>query len=269
MENTIKYLSSSPAGDLISFLAGVKQMYQDTGKKGIFYQRLGMPGVSYSDSIHPFSNEEGEAICMNEYMFFNLQPLLKSQEYIEDYLIHNGEQVDFDFNLIRFERQTMQPRFSLNRWYFQVFPQMTTNLSKEWISVNTENPNIYSRKVLINFTQRHRHHIINYHFLKEYEDSIIFIGLKKERDIFCTQWNLNIPLLQVSDFLELAKILKGCKFFLGNQSFCFQLAESLKIPRILELFPMMPNVITIGEDAYDYIGQSQVEFHFRKLINKQ
>ena len=85
MNNFLKYKTSSPAGDLISFLAGVKKVWEDTGRKAIIYQRLNMPGVATPTSIHPFKNDEGDEVCMNEYMFDKLRPLLLSQEYIEDF----------------------------------------------------------------------------------------------------------------------------------------------------------------------------------------
>ena len=86
--------------------------------------------------------------------------------------------------------------------------------------------------------------------------------------MFCKEWNLDIPLLEVSDFLQLAIYINSCKFFMGCQSFVFQLAEALKVPRILELFPMMPNVIPTGSDAYDAYHEDAIKFYFNKLINK-
>jgi ADP-heptose:LPS heptosyltransferase len=121
-------------------------------------------------------------------------------------------------------------------------------------------------KVIINFTQRHRNYLINYFFLREHQDKLVFAGLAKERDLFCKNWNLDIPLLEPDNFYHLAQNIKHCKFFLGNQSFCFQIAEALKVPRILELFPMMPNVVPIGENAYDFYHQGGVEYYFNKMI---
>ena len=263
MDEFISYKSSSPSGDLISFMAGIKEMYKKTGKRGIVYQRLGMPGISYAESIHPFQNTEGEPICMNEYMFNHLRPLLLSQEYIEDYKIYTGEEVFFDFDLIRLARYTNQPKGSLNRYFNYVFPQMASDISKSWLEVELNND--YSDKIVINYTQRHRNHILNYFFLKPYQDRIIFSGLKKERDIFCENWGLDIPLLEVNDFLELAKVIKGCKLFMGNASMCFQLAEAMKVPRILETFPMLPNVIPTGGIAYDFYDQNAGEHYFNEL----
>jgi hypothetical protein len=41
----------------------------------------------------------------------------------------------------------------------------------------------------------------------------------------------------------------------------------MKVPRILEVFPLMPNVIPIGEKAYDFYHQGAVEYYFKLLNN--
>jgi hypothetical protein len=194
-----------------------------------------------------------------------LYPLLKEQPYIEDFLVYAGEDVDVDFDLIRMQHYTNQPKGCLNRWFNYAFPQMASDLSKPWLEL-PETLKKPTDKVIINFTQRHRNYLINYFFLREHQDKLVFAGLAKERDLFCKNWNLNIPLLETDNFYHLAQSIKNCKFFLGNQSFCFQIAEALKVPRILELFPMMPNVVPIGENAYDFYHQGGVEFYFNKMI---
>lgn len=266
MGEFITMKTSSPSGDTISFMAGIRQLWIDTGKKTTLYHRLGMLGISYPEAIHPYSDEQGNPVCFNLYTFDMMKPLMLSQPYIEDYLVFNGQEHDWDLDVLRFEKNTLQPRFSLTRWPFQVFPQMNCNLGDEWIDVK---PNrMYADKVIINLTERHRNTVIHYNFLREHQEKIVFAGLKKEHELFCKEWEIDVPLFEVMDFLELAQIIKGCKFFLGNQSFAFLLAESLKIPRILEIFPMMPNVITTGDDAYDFVNQGSVEFYFNKLINR-
>lgn len=263
MQNALKYKTSSPAGDLISFMAGIKKMCEDTGRKAIVYQRLDMPGAGTETSIHPYKNQFDEPVCLNLYSYTMLKPLITSQTYIEDYLIYEGQSdIDVDFDLIRMERYTNQPRGSLNRWFNYVFPQMASDLSKPWLKVRKRE----NGKIIINFTQRYRNHLITYHFLKEHQDNIVFAGLENERELFCSTWNVDIPRLVVKDFNQLAGEIAGCKFFLGNQSFCFQLAEALKVPRILELFPMMPNVVPIGEKAYDFYHQGGLEYYFHKLV---
>lgn len=268
MSDFVRYKTSSPAGDLISYLAGIRQIYRETGKKAIIYQRVDMVGGGYIGALHPFSNEFGDPVCMPKSMFDKLRPLLLSQEYIEDFVIYVGQDIDTDMDKIRLEIFTNQPKGSLNRWPAYAFPQMATDLSEAWIELPDFFTPKYSTKVFLNYTQRYRNHSINYFFLKKYESELIFAGLPEERDLFCRQWALDIPLLIIDDFFELAQEIVGCKFFAGCQSFCFQLAESMKVPRILETFPIMPNVIPIGKNAYDYYHQQSCEYYFEKLMNE-
>lgn len=264
MQEFITYKTSSPSGDLISFLSGIRQLWKDTGKKGIVYHRLNMIGGTYEGAEQPYGNEEGLPVCFNQYCFDMMRPLMLSQEYIEDYIIFNGQEYEIDFDKVRMEVFTNQPKGSLNRWPAYVFPQMNTNLSDIW--VDTPRGKRCADKIVINFTQRNRNYFIHYNFLKEHKEYLIFAGLQKEKDLFCSQWDLDIPLLQVDNFYELAKELNGCRFLLGNQSFCMQLCESTKVPRILEAFPMMPTHVPVGEHSYDFYHQMAVEFYFKKLL---
>jgi len=69
----------------------------------------------------------------------------------------------------------------------------------------------------------------------------------------------------VQNFLELAEIIAGCKFFIGNQSFPFSLAEALKVNRVLEVYYSCPNVIVEGRNAFDFCFQPQFELIVQKL----
>jgi hypothetical protein len=97
----IYYKTSSPSGDLISFLSGMKQIWDDTGKKAIVYHSLDIEGVSYEGAIHPYENEKGNAVCFNRYAFDMMYPLLKRQTYIEDYQVFTGQDYEIDLDRIR------------------------------------------------------------------------------------------------------------------------------------------------------------------------
>lgn len=268
MSDFVKYKTSSPAGDLISYLPGMRQIYRDKGRKAIIHQRLDMVGGSYVGSLHPFHNQHGDPVCMPESMFNMLRPLLLAQEYIQDFIVYTGQDIEIDMDKIRLEIFTNQPKGSLNRWPSYAFPQMSTDLSEKWIDLpHTYTPK-HSGKVILNYTQRHRNYSIDYFFLKKYESELVFAGLQEERDFFCKQWMIDIPRIEVDNFLELAEEIAACKFFAGCQSFCFQLAEGLKVPRILETFPLMPNIIPIGKHAYDYYHVQSCEHYFEKLMNE-
>jgi hypothetical protein len=65
----------------------------------------------------------------------------------------------------------------------------------------------------------------------------------------------------------MAEIIKSSKFFLGNPSLGYVIAEGLKVPRLLENFPeyhvMNPN----GSNAYDFYFQDHFEKWFDYLYN--
>jgi len=267
MDNFIRFLHSSPAGDMLAGLAGIRRMCLDSGKKAIIYQQLDMIGVGYSGAIHPYQNEIGDPVCMSKGMFDNLKPLLLAQSYIEDFVEYNGQEVDINLNKARLETFTNQPLGSINRWLFHLCPQMACDLSEKWLEVNggySEKSIVNEKTILINHTFRYRNHFVNYFFLKEYENDIVFMGLKDEYDFFCKKWQLDIPKFE-GNFLDVAKGMSICKMFAGNQSALFQIAEGLKVPRVLELCVGIPNVIPTGEHAYDYYGQQACEYYFKKL----
>ena len=61
----------------------------------------------------------------------------------------------------------------------------------------------------------------------------------------------------------MAQIIKSCKFFIGNQSIAYPMAEGLKVPRLLEAEPMFPVVQPVGKNAYDFYYQP----HFEKFVS--
>lgn len=260
---TFSVKNSLPAGDLLSALPGMRQAWADTGKKAIIYQRLNMIGEGWFGGASPFKNDEGLPVCMNEKMFYALYPLLKSQEYVEDFLIYTGEPVEIDLDKTRSEYNVNVPKGLINRWPFYIYPQMTADLSQQWLSVKPQYP---TSQIVLNFTDRYRNDFINYFFLKEYEDNCVFVGLPGECDRFNKQWNLNVPFIKCPDLLFLAELLSACKLFLGCQSMAFQIAEGLKIPRILEVCSVWPNVIPQGANGYDFYHQGALEFFVKKLF---
>ena len=63
----------------------------------------------------------------------------------------------------------------------------------------------------------------------------------------------------------MSQIIKSSKFFLGNQSLAFSIAEGLKVPRILESRPDFPVVQPQGGKCYDFYFQTHFEKYFEIL----
>ena len=64
--------------------------------------------------------------------------------------------------------------------------------------------------------------------------------------------------------MELSRIIKSCRLFIGNECFAYSVAEGLKVPRLLEASPDFPVVYPIGNNGYDFYHQ----IHFEKLFEK-
>lgn len=188
-----------------------------------------------------------------------LAPLLLSQPEFAVCDILKDQKIDYDLDEFRkypFDYNTNH----ICRWYFHMYG-ISTDLGKPWLNVEPDTS--YKDEIVIARSFRYRAPGISYDFLRQYPN-ITFVGLKEEYE----DMKKAIPGLKhktVSNFLEFARIIAGCKFFIGNQSFPFSVAEALKVKRILEVYFECPNVIPEGADAYDFCYQSQFEKIVREL----
>lgn len=266
----VTILHSFPAGDALSILPGLKQVSKDSGCKWIIYQQVNKPyGMygAYLNCKYSIFDDGGEPVMMNTAVFQVLKPLLLAQDYIEDFKEWDGEPVDFNMDLMR-EQPTTMPGGSINRWAAYIWPDMATDLSLPWLTVPSLLDIRTEGKILINRTERYNNILISYNFLKQYGDKVMFVGLPNEHEIFCKQNKLDIPRLEAADYLEIAMALKSCKVYIGGQSSIFQVAEGMKIPRILEVCNSIPNVIGSGPGFYDFLTQRALEYYVNKLYNQ-
>lgn len=182
-----------------------------------------------------------------------MAPLLLSQPEFAVCDILNDQRIDYDLD----EFRTFPFDYNTNhicRWYFHMYG-ITADLGKPWLQVEPDRS--FANEIVIARSFRYRAPGISYAFLNAYPH-LTFVGLKEEYE----DLKQAIPSLKykaVSNFLELAQVIAGCKFFIGNQSFPFSLAEALKVKRVLEVCFECPNVIPEGPDAYDFVYQPQFE----------
>ena len=62
----------------------------------------------------------------------------------------------------------------------------------------------------------------------------------------------NLELYNCKDYLDMARVIKACKFFIGNQSVAYPMAEALRVTRILEAEP---------DDAIEMLLQNVLNFY--------
>lgn len=268
MEN-LTFKHSFNSGDLITVLPGIKHMYEQTGFKAIVYQRIGLPADYGHNDPHPVKSEDGRHVCMNMEMFKMMKPLIEAQEYIERFEIWEGQEVQFDYDKTRQSSQMPLPGGDIHKWPSLIYPQLECQLDDRWIKIPKRLIEFkYHDMIYINLTERYRNPYINYYFLRTHENICRFLGTEKEHEIFCNQWGLNIRHLESDNFLFLAKMMTGCRFFIGNQSLCWHIADAMKVPRILEVCAQYPNTFPTGKNGRSFILQESLEFLFHKFLNE-
>lgn len=257
-------------GDIFATLAGLRQLSISIGKKIIFTQQLNATAYYYTNAIHGTVDNSGNMVTMNDQIWSMVKPLLEAQDYIERADVFTGQHIDYDLNKIRGEINVHIPLFPIQKWIMYAFAEMQCSLDRPWIHVPlSDEINPYWDKVVINRTARYQNPNIHYFFLKKYESHLIFAGTEGEHKDFCQLWGLNMPRVQVKDFVELAQILLKCSFMLGNQSACWNLAQGLGSHRLLELCSFAPNCTNFGDNGYEFLHQSSLEYLFAKLFKER
>ena len=258
-------------GDVWASIPSMRQHFLNTGKKVDLYLYSGIPAFYYEGAVHPTKDEAGKNCMLNQKMIDMMIPLLKAQSFINE--VHSVDYSEYEAYKDKIqvplewfrENQIGLPNFSINRWYFYIFPDLTCDLSGVWLEVPEPEKDIATGKIVITRSERYTNPTIDYSFLKPYEDDLLFCGTMREYNNFCMSFDLNIRKLNINNFLELAQAIKQCKMHISNQTQAYQLSEGQKRPRILEVCSYAANVIPIGANAYDFHHQLGLEYAFHKL----
>lgn len=236
---------SGNAGDTIYALPSLRVLAGESGAK--LSLALNVP-LRNRKLIHPLGG-----VQLNQKMYDMLEPLLSRQEYIKELAVHDGRSVDFDLDVTR-DAPFRTDRLGICRWYFYVFG-ITCDLSQPWLKVDPDPT--FKDRIVVARSKRYRNLTFSYKFLQQY-GAPVFVGLADEYEDFRSQ----VPQaewVEVKDFHQLARVIAGSRLFIGNQSFPYAIAEGLKVPRVLELDPGMPNVVPAGEQGYDVLYQQRFE----------
>jgi hypothetical protein len=269
----VKHLAN--LGDIIASLASCKRYHEATGRRIQYAQVVNHEAAYYQGAIHPTIDETtGKNVCVNNTGFDMIKPLIEAQPYIHSFVKYEGQPIDLNFDVIRGQTDVNMPHGMLAAWIVYAFPDLATDLSKPWVTLPGECPEHISQqvkgKVIINFTERYRSHApLDYYFLRNYAPDLIFSGTEREAFLFCNKWGLQIPRIEVKDFLDLAYALKECRFMMGTQSFHWNISNAMGSPRVLEVCKWADNCQPfVGEDNVGHFYQVGIEYYFRTMYNK-
>lgn len=249
---------SGNVGDIIWSLPVVQSFLQTRNyDKANFYLNLNEP--TYYTGSHPLGN-----ILLNKEYFDKVRPLLLEQDYVNDVEEYSEQDIQVDLDDIR-RANLNYNTYSIPRWYFLVIKNTTWDLSQSWLSVKPRDT--FKDKILVSRNNRLYSQFIDYTIMNDYAKDIVFVGTEFEYNMFKQQCPNCTEHYQANDFLELAENVSGCKAFVGNQGFIYTLAESLKVPRLLETNMKCGNNIPIGGECYDALYKTNFNWWFLKLLN--
>jgi 2-polyprenyl-3-methyl-5-hydroxy-6-metoxy-1,4-benzoquinol methylase len=196
-----------------------------------------------------------------------LRPLLAVQPYIHEVEFCEKPPTEIDIDLNRFREYLVMEhilmlkgarRLNLAEAHLYTFKLPLTECEKAWLTVDRAEP-LPEKPVLI-----HRsHRWLNPKFpwtriMERHAHHAVFVGLESEHEDFVKDWG-HLPYLPTKNFLELARLIAGCRLYIGNQSLPYALCEGLKRDSLLEVWLEGPNCLfsrknaIYGESAAVYI----------------
>lgn len=249
----LNFVHTGNAGDVIFALPVLKKLHEVVKEPLNLFLKINEPMRLSGGFVHPLNN-----VMLNQATADLLKPLMEQQPYINSFGVYKDEHIDINLSMFR-HAGIRQDRGNIARWNFYT-TGVTANLSQKWLFVEPDAS--YSNSIVVARSQRYNNPVIDHSFLAKYPD-VVFLGVKAEYENM-KKMVPNIKWVQVKNFLEMAQIIAGSKFFIGNQSFPFSLAEGLKARRILETYHAAPNVVIEGADGYDFYFQS----HFEAIVSE-
>lgn len=218
-------------GDIIYSLPTVKAILKKEKKKQcIFYLYLNQQQARMNRTLAEF-----------------IKPLLLYQPYIKEVnIVENLPKIDYNLDVWRQHKDIRNRHIAFAHADSQ---HLEVDISKAWLKV----PKVKKFDVVL-LARSGRNRSKNFRWnevFKGMKGKFAFVGTVQEFEEMHFQ---GVPHLKVKDALHLAKHIKACNLFVGNQSFPYALAEATKVNRIQETSESAPNCLPFGDNAWTSRG---------------
>jgi len=159
-----------------------------------------------------------------------LLPFIKKQPYIKNVELYNNQPYDYNYGLHPNQLPVVVGT-NLTEYHASKF-ELQNNLAihDPWlIADTTTHPLVKKKEIIINRTPRYRGNNEFYNNLLQQfnRESLLFLGLPSEHELFCKEFQTQIDYIETPDILDLATIINSVPAFVGNQSLICSLATGL------------------------------------------
>ncbi len=181
---------------------------------------------------------EKEKTKLNLGSINSITPFLELQDSIKQVRIWNGESVDYDLDLFR--KHIKFNNLSIS--HLSAFGLSSKFARNKWLRCPTKR--VLPKPFLISRSVRY---ISNYSFwesnLPKFIKDSLFIGFKKDHEIFEYTFNVSIDYYETPTISDLAETINSCEKIYCNAGLPHAIAEGLHKELVCEIDRVHPNVI--------------------------
>ena len=185
-----------------------------------------------------------------------LRPLLERQPFIEGVSISGGlPEGAFDLDLFRIQACIPLWGNALPLYYLPLAPWLATSpdLSRPWL-FGGRKVDLGGKSVALFATERFRRPGFSFSFLEPFRDEILFLGTDGEHAAFENAF-FPVEHRRIGNFADALDTLCSVRLAIGNQTGLFAVAEALKIPRLMLVSDIDPNVVPCG-GAFQFLYET-------------
>lgn len=253
-------------GDIIYALPSIREVMENHGFDGVdIYIPNDKSSGENNQVVHI-----GGSLMFSRPMFDFIKPLLRKQRFINEIFFIKEEEVPvdcIDFDIIRYGSINTGAG-NIPGYYAKAFG-LVIDFNKPWLEFASETKES-PYDIVIGRTTRYINKSINYELLSDVTCKLGFIGTSQEFQIFSTDFKkLRIEHIQVENALEATYYINQSRLYIGNQSFLFSLAESMKVNRLVESFELVPNVIPTGGKCGEFITTKGLCMQISTIMNSK
>jgi ADP-heptose:LPS heptosyltransferase len=184
-------------------------------------------------------NRIGYKTKLNSNSIKSIKDLLKAQSYIHDV-------VEWNYQPIRYDLDKFRNHLKYNNLcdsHLAAFDLSLSEKNTAWLAIDPlvikDKPIIFSRSC------RYQSNHLLWEYLCNSVDlsKVLFIGHRKEHEIFELAFNIKVDYLETPNLLDAARVIAGCDEVFCNPSVIHAIAQGFHKNITLEVFRLFPSTM--------------------------